>query len=215
MAKELKTSKRSDLRRTADDLDGFMQKVSHGLSTYHLQHGLWFLACLSANSRYQRGWFVLWVESPFYGWKGRIKLLYGQTSSCNLECKFELSTYAALYYSNSNSCNILAIQIVVQSEFIYILVDGQVRTGGKVQNDDILAFAKLFNDELTLDNISRCTCAPPSVLGQGVLRAIRSHHNCSFPTLGGSINLSQFWISSLGLQFLTFCRVDYPTTLII
>jgi hypothetical protein len=93
MAKELKTSKRSDLRRTADDLDGFMQKV---------------------------------------------------------------------------------------------------RTGGKVQNDDILAFAKLFNDELTLDNISRCTCAPPSVLGQGVLRAIRSHHNCSFPTLGGSINLSQF-----------------------
>ncbi|CAK9866173.1 unnamed protein product [Sphagnum jensenii] len=56
MAKELKTSKRSDLRRTADDLDGFMQKV---------------------------------------------------------------------------------------------------RTGGKVQNDDILAFAKLFNDELTLDNISR------------------------------------------------------------
>jgi LETM1 and EF-hand domain-containing protein 1 len=54
MAKELKTSKRSDLRRTADDLDGFMQKVSHGLSTSHLQHGLWFLACLSANSRYQR-----------------------------------------------------------------------------------------------------------------------------------------------------------------
>jgi hypothetical protein len=105
-----------------------------------------------------------------------------------------MSTYAALYYlySNSNSCNILAIQIVVQSEFIYVLVDGQVRTGGKVQNDDILAFAKLFNDELTLDNISRCTCAPPSVLDQGVLRAIRSHHNYSFPTLGGSINLSQF-----------------------
>ncbi|CAK9209487.1 unnamed protein product [Sphagnum troendelagicum] len=31
----------------------------------------------------------------------------------------------------------------------------KVRTGGKVQNDDILSFAKLFNDELTLDNISR------------------------------------------------------------
>jgi hypothetical protein len=80
-----------------------------------------------------------------------------------------------------------SIPIVVQSEFIYILVDGQVRTGGKVQNDDILAFAKLFNDELTLDNISRCTCAPPSVLGQGMLRAIRSHLNCSFPTVGRSI----------------------------
>ncbi|KAJ7534202.1 hypothetical protein O6H91_13G083600 [Diphasiastrum complanatum] len=31
----------------------------------------------------------------------------------------------------------------------------KVRTGGKVNNEDILAFAKLFNDELTLDNISR------------------------------------------------------------
>jgi hypothetical protein len=61
-----------------------------------------------------------------------------------------------------------------------------------VQNDDILAFAKLFNDELTLDNISRCICAPPSVLGQGMLRAIRSHRNCSFPTGDRSINLSQF-----------------------
>ncbi|KAK6136335.1 hypothetical protein DH2020_029906 [Rehmannia glutinosa] len=32
---------------------------------------------------------------------------------------------------------------------------GQVRTGARVSNDEILGFAKLFNDELTLDNISR------------------------------------------------------------
>lgn len=32
---------------------------------------------------------------------------------------------------------------------------GKVRTGGIVANDEILGFAKLFNDELTLDNISR------------------------------------------------------------
>ncbi|KAJ7563576.1 hypothetical protein O6H91_03G115700 [Diphasiastrum complanatum] len=31
----------------------------------------------------------------------------------------------------------------------------KVRTGGKVNNEEILGFAKLFNDELTLDNISR------------------------------------------------------------
>nr|XP_043610022.1 mitochondrial proton/calcium exchanger protein-like [Erigeron canadensis] len=31
----------------------------------------------------------------------------------------------------------------------------KVRTGGLVANDEILGFAKLFNDELTLDNISR------------------------------------------------------------
>ncbi|KAL2623798.1 hypothetical protein R1flu_008043 [Riccia fluitans] len=31
----------------------------------------------------------------------------------------------------------------------------KVRTGGDVTNDEILHFAKLFNDELTLDNISR------------------------------------------------------------
>jgi LETM1 and EF-hand domain-containing protein 1 len=35
--------------------------------------------------------------------------------------------------------------------FIFI----QVRTGALVSNDEILGFAKLFNDELTLDNISR------------------------------------------------------------
>ncbi|XP_077227743.1 uncharacterized protein LOC143860808 [Tasmannia lanceolata] len=32
---------------------------------------------------------------------------------------------------------------------------GKVRTGANVSNDEILSFAKLFNDELTLDNISR------------------------------------------------------------
>lgn len=31
----------------------------------------------------------------------------------------------------------------------------QVRRGSKVSNEEILGFAKLFNDELTLDNISR------------------------------------------------------------
>ncbi|EPS72595.1 hypothetical protein M569_02159, partial [Genlisea aurea] len=31
----------------------------------------------------------------------------------------------------------------------------RVRTGARVSNEEILAFAKLFNDELTLDNISR------------------------------------------------------------
>lgn len=31
----------------------------------------------------------------------------------------------------------------------------RVRTGARVSNDEILGFAKLFNDELTLDNISR------------------------------------------------------------
>lgn len=31
MAKELKTSQSGDLRRTAEDLDGFMNKVCHNL----------------------------------------------------------------------------------------------------------------------------------------------------------------------------------------
>lgn len=31
----------------------------------------------------------------------------------------------------------------------------QLRTGARVSNEEILGFAKLFNDELTLDNISR------------------------------------------------------------
>jgi len=31
----------------------------------------------------------------------------------------------------------------------------QVRRGVGVSNDEILGFAKLFNDELTLDNINR------------------------------------------------------------
>ncbi len=34
-----------------------------------------------------------------------------------------------------------------------------------MQNDDILSFAKLFNDELTLDNISRCMTVPPFAVG--------------------------------------------------
>ena len=35
----------------------------------------------------------------------------------------------------------------------------QVRIGESVTNEEILGFAKLFNDELTLDNISRCNFA--------------------------------------------------------
>lgn len=31
----------------------------------------------------------------------------------------------------------------------------QARKGARVSNEEILGFAKLFNDELTLDNISR------------------------------------------------------------
>lgn len=37
----------------------------------------------------------------------------------------------------------------------YFLFCFQVRKGGRVSNEEILGFAKLFNDELTLDNISR------------------------------------------------------------
>lgn len=37
----------------------------------------------------------------------------------------------------------------------FILPFHQVRTGASVSNEEILGFAKLFNDELTLDNISR------------------------------------------------------------
>lgn len=36
-----------------------------------------------------------------------------------------------------------------------IVILMQVRTGALVSNEEILGFAKLFNDELTLDNISR------------------------------------------------------------
>ena len=36
-----------------------------------------------------------------------------------------------------------------------LLLCNQVRKGGHVPNEEILSFAKLFNDELTLDNINR------------------------------------------------------------
>ncbi|KAG5003272.1 hypothetical protein JHK86_027411 [Glycine max] len=36
----------------------------------------------------------------------------------------------------------------------------KVRTGARVSNDEILGFAKLFNDELTLDNISKLVLLP-------------------------------------------------------
>lgn len=40
----------------------------------------------------------------------------------------------------------------VITSFLFSL---QLRKGARVSNDEILSFAKLFNDELTLDNISR------------------------------------------------------------
>lgn len=159
------------------------------LTTYSMVSGFWH-ACLQTLGIKEDDLFF--GQNP-HSMAGRAGLSFSMVKlphaiwSVNLSCQ------------HMQHCTIVTVTVATsqpfkqwQSEFIYILVDGQVRTGGKVQNDDILAFAKLFNDELTLDNISRCTCAPPSVLGQGVLRAIRSHHNCSFPTLGGSINLSQF-----------------------
>lgn len=55
-------------------------------------------------------------------------------------------------------------RIVYQSFFPYVLLSLsfvclipflQIRRGATVSNEEILGFAKLFNDELTLDNISR------------------------------------------------------------
>ena len=34
----------------------------------------------------------------------------------------------------------------------------RVRSGARVSNDDIKRFAKLFNDEITLDSVDRCAC---------------------------------------------------------
>jgi hypothetical protein len=35
----------------------------------------------------------------------------------------------------------------------------RVRSGAPVSNDDIKKFAKLFNDEITLDSVDRCVRA--------------------------------------------------------
>jgi len=84
MAKEVQTSRSGEIKKTAEDLDGFMTKVrfpcylTQLTSFYKLQDGL-----------------------------------------------------------------IASLSIV------------QVRRGVGVSNDEILGFAKLFNDELTLDNINR------------------------------------------------------------
>lgn len=43
---------------------------------------------------------------------------------------------------------------------VFIMLMEQVRTGARVSNDEILGFAKLFNDEFTLDNISRLILLP-------------------------------------------------------
>ena len=54
---------------------------------------------------------------------------------------FPLSLSLSLFYIN------------VLTFLPFILM--QVRRGTSVSNEEILGFAKLFNDELTLDNISR------------------------------------------------------------
>lgn len=36
---------------------------------------------------------------------------------------------------------------------------GRVRAGQPVDADDLVKFARLFNDELTLDRLDRCGCA--------------------------------------------------------
>ncbi|KAH1127450.1 hypothetical protein GYH30_016161 [Glycine max] len=41
------------------------------------------------------------------------------------------------------------------AKFLQDTVKEMAKTGARVSNDEILGFAKLFNDELTLDNISR------------------------------------------------------------
>jgi len=85
MAKEVKNSRSGETRKTAEDLDKFLNRVRSLVSLSSLGFLLLSLFCL---------------------------------------------TYMP---------------------FIFM----QVRTGARVSNDEILGFAKLFNDELTLDNISR------------------------------------------------------------
>lgn len=80
MAKEVQTSRSGEIKKTAEDLDGFMNKV------------------------------------------------------CFLCYFIQLTSF----------CNLIASLLIVQ-----------VRRGVGVSNDEILGFAKLFNDELTLDNINR------------------------------------------------------------
>ncbi len=79
---------------------------------------------------------------------------------------------ASLYYLNIWCAipQLFKCQCSYVRAFTHCYGDHQVRTGGKVQNDDILSFAKLFNDELTLDNISRCMTVPPFAVGQSMLR---------------------------------------------
>ncbi|GJV60462.1 mitochondrial proton/calcium exchanger protein-like protein [Tanacetum coccineum] len=51
---------------------------------------------------------------------------------------------------------------------------GKVMTGGSVANDKVLGFAKLFNDELTLDNISRAFTVSGKLKPEEVVRATLS-----------------------------------------
>jgi hypothetical protein len=53
----------------------------------------------------------------------------------------------------------------------------RVRSGARVSNDDIKRFAKLFNDEITLDSVDRCDKGHPCGL---------CAHNCALCLLPGS-----------------------------
>lgn len=94
MAKEVQNSRSGEIKKTAEDLDEFMTKVSR-LHPPFLQ-----LRSLNFTSFVYHSWCTL-LNGP---------------------------------------CYIMLIK---------------VRKGARVNNEEILGFAKLFNDELTLDNISR------------------------------------------------------------
>ena len=52
-----------------------------------------------------------------------------------------------------------AFELVVQAAFGHVRLHAegcQVRAGAEVSNDELVRFASLFNDELTLDNLERC-----------------------------------------------------------
>lgn len=49
----------------------------------------------------------------------------------------------------------ISISLVSYWSASFFFFSFQVRKGDGVSNDEILGFAKLFNDELTLDNVSR------------------------------------------------------------
>lgn len=63
-----------------------------------------------------------------------------------------LKNFSSIYSSDRP---VIAVAIGDFLLFILTFSIKQVRRGTRVSNEEILGFAKLFNDELTLDNISR------------------------------------------------------------